>query len=168
MSLGSNFFRRERIKVSLTRTKDSPIRSSGIPMREPKIIHTGYIILMNICAANLAMMKFLSKIAVSSTSIEPIMRMKKKILKPERSTKGRASLISCKRGEMKYHSAVTPTINRIRLIVESQMKSAFPTGLGLVCEFFIDNICAQAISISGHCRFALRSYFFYKKQSIAG
>ena len=163
MSLESNFFRSERMKVSLTRTKDSPIRSSGMPMIEPKIIHTGYIILMNICAANLAMMKFLSKIAVSSTSIEPMIRIKKKILNPESSMKGSASLISCNRGEMKYHSAVTPTISRIRLMVESQMKRAFPTGLGLVCEFFMKYICAQAVSVCGHCRFALRFYFFNKK-----
>lgn len=97
---------------------------------------------MNICAANLAMMKFLSKIAVSSTSIEPITRIRKKILTPERSTKGSASLISCNRGEMKYHRAVTPIISRIRLMVESQRKRAFPIGLGLVCEFFIENIRA--------------------------
>jgi len=163
VSLESNFFRRERINVSLTRTKDSPIRSSGIPMREAKIIHTGYIIRMNICAANLAMMKFLSKIAVSSTSIEPMMRMKKKILKPERSTKGSASLISCNRGEMKYHSAVTPTISRIRLMVESQRKSALPTGLGLVFEFFIEYISSQTVCVGGHCRFSLRFYFSHKK-----
>jgi len=166
-SFALNFLRIDLMNVSFTFTKDSPMSSSFMPTNELIKTHIGYMILMKRCTANRAIIKFRSVNAVKSTRIEPITSMKKNIRNPVRRIKGNASLNSCNLGDMKYQRRVTAIMSRIKLIVESHRKSAFPVGFLVIGKVFIENVCTQTISVGRHFWFSCWFNFLYKKESVS-